>query len=229
MNCDSAQAELSAALDGEQSRLLTAGLEEHLTRCADCQNWQEAAHRLTRRVRLTPARAIPDQTPQILAAVLADRDTQRRPERVWRLPRVGLGAAALAQFVIFLPAVVLGQAGIGIPPHAAHELGAFNLALAVGFAAAALRPARARGMLPLVGVATAALVLFAVVDTAHGQTTLLAELPHVIAIAGSLLLYMLARTHQRDSDRPDPTGQYPRGLRWASLRRRPVAADAGGR
>jgi predicted anti-sigma-YlaC factor YlaD len=227
VNCESARAELSAALDGEQSRLLTAGFEEHLTRCADCQNWQDAAHQLTRRVRLIPARAIPDQSPQIRAAVLADRATHRRPERVRRLPRVGLATAALAQFVIVLPAFLLGQAGIGVPPHAAHELGAFNLALAVGFAAAALRPARARGMLPLVGVATAALVLLAIVDTANGQTTLLAELPHVIAIAGSLLLYMLARTHQRDSDGPDPTGQHPRGRRWASLRRRSVAGTGG--
>jgi predicted anti-sigma-YlaC factor YlaD len=94
--------------------------------------------------------------------------------------------------------LVLGQAGIGVPPNASRELAAFNLALAVGFAATALRPARARGMLPLVGVATAALVLLAVVCTAFGQTTLRAELPHGIAIAGSLLLYRLARTDKRD-------------------------------
>jgi predicted anti-sigma-YlaC factor YlaD len=198
MNCDSARAELSAALDGEQSRRLVAQLAEHLTGCAGCQSWQDAAHQLTRRVRLTPVRAIGDRSPQILDAVLADRAAHRRPHRDRRLARVGLASAALAQSVIVLATLVLGQAGTGIPPHAARELGAFNLALAVGFAAAALRPSRARGMLPPVGAAAAALVVLAVVDTASGQTTLLAELPHVIAVAGSWLLYVLARTDPRD-------------------------------
>jgi hypothetical protein len=39
--------------------------------------------------------------------------------------------------------------------------------------------------------------VLAVVDSTAGQTTLLAELPHGIAIAGSLLLYRLARTDKR--------------------------------
>jgi predicted anti-sigma-YlaC factor YlaD len=210
MDCDSVRAELSAAMDGEQSLPLTARLAEHLASCAGCQNWQDAAHKLTRRVRLTPARETPGRTPQILDAVLADRaahrrpdrdrqpDRDRRPERGRRLTRVGLVAAALVQCVIVFSVLVLGQAGIGVPPNASRELAAFNFALAVGFAAAALRPARARGMLPLVGVATAALVVLAVVDSTAGQTTLLAELPHGIAIAGTLLLYRLARTDKRE-------------------------------
>jgi predicted anti-sigma-YlaC factor YlaD len=191
-------------MDGEQSLPLTARLAEHLASCAGCQNWQDAAHKLTRRVRLTPARETPDRTPQILDAVLADRaahrrpDRDRRPERGRRLTRVGLVAAALVQCVIVFSVLVLGQAGIGVPPNASRELAAFNFALAVGFAAAALRPARARGMLPLVGVATAALVVLAVVDSTAGQTTLLAELPHGIAIAGTLLLYRLTRTDKRE-------------------------------
>jgi predicted anti-sigma-YlaC factor YlaD len=191
-------------MDGEQSLPLTARLAEHLASCAGCQNWQDAAHKLTRRVRLTPARETPDRTPQILDAVLADRAAHRRPyrdrrpERGRRLTRVGLVAAALVQCVIVFSVLVLGQAGIGVPPNASRELAAFNFALAVGFAAAALRPARARGMLPLVGVATAALVVLAVVDSTAGQTTLLAELPHGIAIAGTLLLYRLARTDKRE-------------------------------
>jgi predicted anti-sigma-YlaC factor YlaD len=204
MSCDSVRAELSAALDGEQSLPLVAPVAEHLTACAGCQNWRDTAHLLTRRVRLTPARAIPDRTPQILDAVLADRAAHRRPHRGCRadrdrwLVRVGLAAAALAQCVMVLLSLVLGPAGTGIPPHAVHELGAFNLALAVGFAEAARRPARARGMFPLACVAAAALVVLAVVDSAYRQTTLLAELPDVITIAGAVLLHVLSRTGQSD-------------------------------
>jgi predicted anti-sigma-YlaC factor YlaD len=221
MNCDGARAELSAALDGELSQPLAGPLAEHLTGCVDCQNWRDAAHLLTRRVRLTVVRPIPDLTPRILDAVLADRAAHRRPDRNRRLARAGLVAAAFAQFVIVLPALFLGNAGVGVPPHASRELGAFNLALAVGFAAAALRPARARGMLPLVGVATAVLVLLAFIDAAHGQTTLPAELPHMIAVAGWLLLHRLARADRDNSNGPDPTGRYANGRGWWGGWRRP--------
>jgi predicted anti-sigma-YlaC factor YlaD len=95
--------------------------------------------------------------------------------------------------VIVIPALILGDAGAGVPVQASRELGAFNLALAVGYLAAALRPTRARGALPLVGAATALLVVLAIIDSALGQTTLLAETPHLIAVAGWALLAALAK------------------------------------
>lgn len=226
MNCEKVWAELSAALDGERSVPLDA-LSEHLAACADCRNREDAAHRLTRSVRLTPAQAIPDQAPQIIGAVLAERAARRRGAPARRLARAGLAAAALAQSGIVVPALVLGQAGAGIPAHASHELGAFNLALAVGFAVAALRPARARGMLSLVGVATGTLVLLAVVDSASGETTLHAELPHVIVVVGCVLLFRLARTGEADPDAPPPPGHHRQRHRWPDRRRGPFAGAAG--
>lgn len=226
MTCDSVRAELSAALDGEQTMRSEAWLAEHLAGCADCRAWQDAAHRLTRRVRLTPARVIPDRAPQILAAVLADRAARRGPDRGRRLARIGLVAAAFAQAVIVLPALVMGHAGIGVSIQASHELGAFNLALAVGFAAAALRPSLARGMLPLVGTATATLVVVAVIDTVYGQTEPVAELPHLIAVVGWLLLHLLFRNERRNSGGPDTSATTPRGGRWGFRWR--AAASAGG-
>ncbi|HEY2057431.1 MAG TPA: zf-HC2 domain-containing protein [Amycolatopsis sp.] len=223
MNCDRVREELSAALDGELSPAAADRLAEHLSGCADCRNWQDAAHLLTRLVRLTPARPGPDLTPRILDAVLADRAAHRRPDRNRRLARIGLAAAAVAQFVIILPALFLGDAGAGVPPHASRELGAFNLALAVGFAAASLRPARARGMLPLVGVATGALVVLSIVDTAYGQTTLAAELPHVITVAGWLLLFLLARVNRGDPDGPDRAADDVREGGWWGGWRRPFS------
>jgi predicted anti-sigma-YlaC factor YlaD len=102
----------------------------------------------------------------------------------------------MAQFVIIIPALVLGHAGVGVPPQAARELGAFNLALAVGFVVAALRPGHARGMLPLVGTATACLIVLSAIDTANGATTLLAEVPHLIAVVGLVLMHLVSeRSH----------------------------------
>jgi predicted anti-sigma-YlaC factor YlaD len=191
MNCDVAREALSAGLDGEQAVPLSAEVNAHVAGCGDCRSWQEAAHRLTRRVRLTAAQPMADDTARILEAVIADR-TVRRGARGRQLVRAGLAVAAMAQFVIIIPALVLGRAGVGVPPQAARELGAFNLALAVGFVVAALRPGHARGMLPLVGTATACLIVLSAINTAIGQTTLLAEVPHLIAVAGLVLLHLIA-------------------------------------
>jgi predicted anti-sigma-YlaC factor YlaD len=202
IDCATAREALSAALDGEQAAQSLLVVNEHVAGCVGCQGWQEAAHRLTRATRLAPARAMADDTARILEAVIADRKV-RRVARGRQLVRAGLAVAALGQLVIIIPALLLGNAGIGVPLHASRELGAFNLALAVGFAAAALRPSLARGMLPLVGAATAGLVVLAAVDTMQGETTLTAEVPHLIAVAGLALLYLATE--------PQPVLRYRRG------------------
>jgi predicted anti-sigma-YlaC factor YlaD len=191
MKCEFVREALSAWLDGEQSVLGRAEVDAHVAGCGGCRSWQEGAHRLARRVWVKPARPMADDTARFLEAVIDDRAV-RRGVRGPRLVRAGLAAVALAQFVLIVPALVLGHAGIGVPPQAARELGAFNLALAVGFAAAALRPAHARGMRPLVGAATACLVVLSVVDTVMGETTMRAELPHVITLVGLILLHLVA-------------------------------------
>jgi predicted anti-sigma-YlaC factor YlaD len=200
------RAELSARLDGEQSTGLAVPVAEHLAGCAACQQWQQAAEQVTVRVRQAPGPAAPDRTGPLLAAVLADQAPRRRPRRVRREARAGLAAAALAQFVIIVPALLLGNAGGGAPVHASHELGAFELALAAGFALAAVRPALARGMLPLAGVATVTLAVLAFVDSALGYTTLIAETPHLITLVGAVLLFVLVRTGRHGTGRPWPAG-----------------------
>jgi hypothetical protein len=55
---------------------MTEEIDEHLAHCQYCPVWQESVHRLTRRIRLTSARALPDRTPQLLAAVLADQSVR---------------------------------------------------------------------------------------------------------------------------------------------------------
>jgi predicted anti-sigma-YlaC factor YlaD len=193
---DQARAELSAWLDAEQSAMLAVPLAEHLAGCLACQEWQQAARKITRQVRTAPAGPVPDQTEPILAAVLADRAPERRPRRFTPQVRTALAAVAAAQFVIIIPAI-LGHAGGGTPVHSSHELGVFNLALAVGFAVAALRPALARGMLPVAGFASAALIAASLVDSALSYTTAAAETPHLITVLGAVLLYVLARAGGR--------------------------------
>jgi hypothetical protein len=100
MACELARDELSAQLDGEQSLSLTTTLATHLPECTDCRDWEEVAHQLTRRVRLTPARPIPDRSAWILDAVLADR-TERRPAfGGWRRAHIGFVSFSVSVTVV---------------------------------------------------------------------------------------------------------------------------------
>jgi predicted anti-sigma-YlaC factor YlaD len=196
MTHERARAALSARLDGEQSAERAEPLAEHLAGCRSCRQWQRAAETLAARVRRAPSGGGPDRTAEILAAVLADQAP--RPSRTRRRflfqVRAGLAAVTAGQFAVFiLPALILGRAGAGVPVHASHELGAFELAMTAGFVAAAFRPSLARGILPLVGVASATLIILAVVDSAMGYTTLPDEMPHLVTLAGALLVFLTAR------------------------------------
>lgn len=108
------------------------------------------------------------------------------------LTRFALVAVAVAQLVwIGIPTLIFGT-DRGSPIHVAHEMGAFDVALAVGFLVAAWRPMRAQGMRTLVGAAAVLLVATAVLDLALGRTTFSDEAPHLLAVAGWLLLRQLS-------------------------------------
>jgi hypothetical protein len=152
---------------------------------------------VTRRARLTSAPTVSDSTERILAAVLADRPPGRRVRAV----RCALAVTALAHGLITVPTLI-GRAGHGVPLQAARELAVFNVTLAVALLGAAVRPAWARAMLPVVGVAAGLLELIDLVDTTSGATTLAAETPHLITVLGAVLLAMLTRVAGGDSGGP---------------------------
>ena len=143
MDCEAAREGISALLDGEQPGLERSSLDAHLASCRACRAWREEAHELTRRARLTSASPIPVPSASLMGAV---RQAERR-RRWWRslaLTRGALALVAVGQLVVTIPALLLGS-DHDAPIHVAHELGAFDMALAVGFLAAALRPRARRG------------------------------------------------------------------------------------
>lgn len=93
--------------------------------------------------------------------------------------------------LITVPALLLGS-DHDAPIHVAHEMGSFEMALAVGFLASAWRPGRARGMVVVVGCAVLLLLITAAVDLASGRTSFGDEAPHLLALTGWLLLWRLA-------------------------------------
>jgi predicted anti-sigma-YlaC factor YlaD len=186
MDCDRVREALSARLDDEDPGLPEQALDRHLAACAGCQSWAASAGALNRVVRIAPAEAIPDLTPEILAAARLRPQAARA-----RLVRWALGLVGILQLAVSVPVLVLGAGSA--PVHVARELASLDLALAVGFIVAAWRPHRAWGMLPLVAVLVASLAATAGLDLAEGHASAERELLHGLDLAGLALLWVLGR------------------------------------
>src|SRR5215210_8874974 len=116
MTCESFQEALSARIDGEATDLPDLFVDDHLGSCADCRRWVDSAKDLVLAAHASAARPVPDLTAAILAKVarpMPEADRWKRPVR-W-----ALGAVAVAQLALTLPALVLGGHP-GAHVHLAH-------------------------------------------------------------------------------------------------------------
>jgi predicted anti-sigma-YlaC factor YlaD len=200
MRCDTIREGLSARLDGEDPGLDAGVLDLHLHTCAACQGWVDELTALHRMVRVREAEPVPDLTATILASAPATGPSAAR----WRAEPVStarwaLFAVALTQLVLAGPALLLGE-DPGATVHVARELGAFDVALAVGLLVAAWQPARAWGLLPL--AASLALVLggTAILDVVQGRAGSLGEAHHLLDLAGVAFLWRVAH-----DEHPEPS------------------------
>jgi predicted anti-sigma-YlaC factor YlaD len=209
VECEMAREAASADLDAEQSPVDQAEVAAHLADCDSCRAWLEAAQQVTRRVRLSPAEPTPDRADALLAAVLADQAARVR--RRMGPVRIGLVIVAGAQLLLGFSTLLFGDDMRSL--HLTHELDTFDLALVVGFVTAARRPAYAAGMLALVGVAAVGLLATAVLDVADGHTSAANEVPHLLALAGWLLLCRLALLHRGGPEHPTAPQAHPAARR----------------
>jgi len=219
MDCDTIRAAVSTQIDGEVPWLPRDVLEAHLAGCAACLEWQQRAHTVTRRVRLGGAVLDHDLAPRVLAAVPVVHDRGRS-----RLARRGLLIAlALVQFAIAAPMLFLGhdrEAGV----HAAHELGSFNLALAIAFAVGAIRPKLSAGLAWPCAIAAGGLVTTAIIDLIGGQAIGADEAQHLVALAGAALLVWQSIQARTESAAPAIVpADRPAGVRLDSAPTDPMA------
>ena len=189
--CEQVREAISATLDGEAVPLPPELVDQHLSECGDCRSWTLDVERLQRVARISVAPVMTDQTDRFVAAVHADTKSRAGVRRRLLPVQLGLVAVALGQLLIAVPSLFLGHDGFA-PEHVAHELGAFTVALAAGFAWAAYRPRLANGMVPIVGVVAGLLVVTAWLDASLNNTNITAEWPHLLEVAGFLLLLRLA-------------------------------------
>jgi predicted anti-sigma-YlaC factor YlaD len=228
VNCEEARQAISARLDQEPAGVETSELDRHIAGCRACQVWRDGAHELTRKVRLQPVRPAPGPTERLFAAVRGERRQRWWDPRSMTAARAGLVVAAGAQLALCVPVLLFGH-DRSAPVHVAHEMGSFEVAVAIGFLVAARRPGRAMGMLSLIGVAAGLLVLTAVLDLLAGRTSLADEAPHLIVVAGWLLLRRLASVAPPTWERPH-TALATLSAGWAAVTgRRPRLMRVGSR
>lgn len=183
--CTLARDLLSADADGELVTEERAALDAHLESCPDCRLHATNIGRLDRHVRVRPAEPVPD----LVAAVTARSRPARLGRGGWIRPALAwVAIVVLAQNV---PALVLGEA-TGADSHVARHVGAFGVALAIGFAFAAWKPHRAFGLLPFTAALVATTLVSTSFDLLDGGRTALAETVHAAEFVGLALLWMLA-------------------------------------
>lgn len=201
MDCHVVREALSAELDGEETGVSSELVQAHLAACLACTEWSTAAYELHRELRVTVAPPIPDLTASILESIGSNQDSGKRNGDV-RACRWILAGCGLLQLAMTLPIFLGGGNG---PVHVDHELGSWDVALAIGLLFAALRPARAWGMLPLVGAIVAMLATTSVFDIATGHATFESESTHLFEVIGLFFLWMLAHMQRGTPSRANLT------------------------
>jgi predicted anti-sigma-YlaC factor YlaD len=201
MSCEQYREVASARLDGEPLPIPEADLDAHLASCAGCAAWYATARRVTRLARIAPAEPVPDLTASVLAAV---GPVRRRLAPGELLVRGGLLLLAVAQLLLAWPALT-GYDPMTHSPHSAHELGAWNAALAVAAAWTGLRPRHASGLLPLLVAAGAVLTVTSVADLRSGHVDASRVYTHVLVWCAVALLAALV--YVRRDPRPSQGGR----------------------
>jgi predicted anti-sigma-YlaC factor YlaD len=203
VTCRECREAVSARSDGEAPGITVEALDGHLATCRPCRRFAARVRVLGQALPVVDD-PVPDRTAQVMAAVRRERAAApakvRRPVAVAagagragahrRVARAGLALIAVVQVVAALVGVSVESV-----PHSVREVGAFQIALAVGFLVTAARPATAAGLLPTAAALALCLVGVMIVDIATGQTGVPHELVHATELAGVALVWLIARDH----------------------------------
>jgi len=189
-DCAQVQEAISALADGEDPGLDPSLVEAHIATCPSCRSQREFIHGL-RRSKLREAETQDDLAPAVVRSA-------RMLDGVWTwtFPR---GVLAICAVVIALTSFGDLLGGSEIDGHDARHLGAFSLAYVIALGVVVVRPARARTVLPISVVVTAALLITAVIDVADGAVSLSRELSHTPEIISLIAVWALACQGLRDA------------------------------
>jgi predicted anti-sigma-YlaC factor YlaD len=193
---------ISARADGEDPAVDVRLLDAHLAGCSACRAFEASIGDDRRSLAVHEAEAMPDLSRRVgKLTALADRAS------AWGAVRGLLAVVAIEVIVLALPALVLGEGEQHV--HEARHLGAFSVAYGVALLVVAVRPARARTVLPVAAVLGGALFITAVIDLVSGNVPLLNETSHLPELVSVVLVWLLAtpgphRGHRAQAPPVDP-------------------------
>ncbi|WP_054565702.1 zf-HC2 domain-containing protein [Frankia sp. R43] len=215
MGCETWREALSARLDGEEPGVSAALIDAHIERCPACATWQREAALIRRAAVHTASHDVPSPDFTHLA-----RSARVRVSPLFVCLRWGLAALGLAQLALGLLQVLgVGPFHTALPSthhgvtsathgeHLSHESAAWNLAVGVGFLAAAARRAIADGLVPLLTAFVGLLGLLSINDITRGEVSADRLLTHSVLLAGYLLILALTQLTT------DPGAPWTRGTR----------------
>lgn len=191
ISCDDAVVALSALADGEDPGLPRADVDAHVAGCESCRLFRTQLDVVVPLGATSPVSEVagPEESQQFVERVVATAGTVDR-SGVWWVLRALLAAVAVGYLLLAVPDMLFStDADHG---HDARHLGIFSTAYAVTLLFVAVRPSRARALVPFTVVMAVGMAVFAVVDVMGGDAFALSELSHLLELAGLVLVWLLA-------------------------------------
>jgi predicted anti-sigma-YlaC factor YlaD len=189
VNCNDWNAAITALVTGSTTRFETDEIRAHADRCPTCRGRRDA---------LLLGSAPPPRSSDLATEVVK---AARRLDRAAVAPllRGALVITAAVTLAVHLPELVRGGSH-DVAEHVARHAAVCPVAFAVALGVVALRPSRARGLLPVTAALAAALVLTAAIDISRGITPIMAETDHLTEVIGAALVWLTARriSHPKD-------------------------------
>jgi hypothetical protein len=195
VNCNDWNVSIMALATGSTTRFETDEIRAHADCCPTCRQHRDA---------LLLGSAPPPRSSDLATEVVK---AARRFDRAAVAPvlRVALVATGALMLVVHVPDLFRGG-DHDMAEHVARHAAVCPVAFAIALGAVALRPTRARGLLPVTVALAAALLVTAAIDILRGVTPIMAETDHLTEIAGAVLVWLTARSVSHPTTpRPRPT------------------------
>jgi predicted anti-sigma-YlaC factor YlaD len=195
VNCNDWNAAITALATGSPARFDTDEIRAHADHCPTCRGHRDAL--------LLGSASSPPSSDLATEVVKAARRLDRAT--VAPLLRTALVVTAAVMLGVHLPEL-FRSGGHDMAEHVARHAAVCPVAFAIALCAVALRPSRARGLLPVTAALAAALLLTGAIDISRGVTPIMAETDHLTEIIGAVLVWLTARSVSHPTPRPRPAG-----------------------